>query len=278
MGLKITILCDNHVGRKGMLAEHGFCALIEVNNSMYLFDTGESGFAVVKNAQNMNIDLRMIDCIILSHGHYDHANGLEEVLRYTGSKKVISSSLIFQDRYSIIDSQKRYNGIKFKKEYLELTLYANFNYINNFSEINNKVYCSGLVPMNNEYEILNDGFKIKDYKGNFIKDEFEDENSLIINTDKGLVVVTGCAHRGIVNIMQYAKSKLKKRIYAIIGGLHLIGCTDEHFNFLCNYLEAEGVDFIYPSHCTGFNQICKMKSKFHNKVRTAFCGDIVYIN
>ncbi len=275
--MKITILCDNNVARSGILAEHGFSALIEINNTKYLFDTGASGHVVAKNSLILGIDLKEIDSIIISHGHYDHAGGLEEILKITGKKSIIANQQIFQDKYSIRNDKKVFSGIKYKKAYLENTLGADFNFIKGFTRIKNNVYLTGIVPMNNEYEKIPPTFKTSDEKGNIIHDNFQDENSLVIDTEKGLVVITGCAHRGVVNIIQFAQTQLNKDIFAIVGGMHLIGCKDDHFNHVTNFIKEQNVPFIYPSHCTGFKRICELKSFFPTKVYPAFSGEIISI-
>lgn len=275
--MKITILCDNNVGKSGILAEHGFSALIEINNAKYLFDTGASGHVVARNALILGIDLKEIDSIIISHGHYDHAGGLEEILKITGKKSIIANHQIFQDKYSIRKDKKVFSGIKYKKAYLENTLEADFNFIQGFVKIERDVYLTGIVPMNNEFEKISPAFKTTDENGNIILDNFQDENSLIIDTEKGLVVITGCAHRGVVNIMQYAQTQLNKDIYAIVGGMHLIGCKDDHFNHVANFIKEQNVGFIHPSHCTGFKRICELKSFFPTKVYPSFSGDTISI-
>ncbi len=270
--LKITILADNYA-YKLPNAEWGFSAFVEYEDRKYLFDTGNSGTCVVRNAEQCNIDLRAIDGIILSHGHYDHANGLEAVLKASGGKNIIAHPNVFDKKLSVRKSNKKFSGIKFTKEYLELTLQANFFFHSGFYQIYDNIYTTGEVPLKNIYEKIAPHFKVLKDNGQIVKDEFLDDNSLIINTADGLVIVFGCAHRGIVNIMEYAKEKLNKNIYAIIGGTHLIEADEEHLNFVVDYIKEQDIKLIAPNHCTGMDNITKLKQIFPDRVKPAFCGE-----
>lgn len=270
--LKITILADNYAYKLSN-AEWGFSAFIEYDDRKYLFDTGNSGDCVVKNAELCNINLRNIDGIILSHGHYDHANGLEAVLKASGGKNIIAHPNIFDKKLSTRKSNKRFTGIKFTKEYLELTLNANFFFHSGFYQIYDNLYASGEVPLSNDYEKIPIHFKILQDDGSIKRDNFLDDNSFIINTKRGLIIVVGCAHRGVVNIMEYAKNKLGKDIYAILGGTHLMESNEEQFNYVVDYIKKQDITLIAPNHCTGMDKITRLKQIFPDRVKPAFCGE-----
>ena len=122
MGFRITILCENLVGRLVGSGEHGFSAFIETEQGNYLFDTG-SGYSIISNSLALDRDLRTIKKIFLSHGHYDHTGGLPDVLRLKGKVDVHAHSHVFLDRYKIVQEEDRetrhYIGIPYKKRYLE---------------------------------------------------------------------------------------------------------------------------------------------------------------
>ena len=118
MKMKITIICENTVGRRVGLGEHGFSALIETGQGNYLFDTG-SGRSVVKNSLELNKDLRTVKRIFLSHGHFDHSGGLPEVLKVKGEVDVHAHPDIFLDRIHLIRENeketRKFIGIPYKK-------------------------------------------------------------------------------------------------------------------------------------------------------------------
>jgi len=146
--MKITIICENTVGRRVGLGEHGFSALIETDHGNYLFDTGR-GASVVKNFLELNKDLRTLKKIFLSHGHYDHTGGLPEVLILRGKVDVHCHPHVFVDRVHLVEENgketKRFVGIPFKRSYLE-SLGANFIVNKDFSEIEKGVFLTGEVP------------------------------------------------------------------------------------------------------------------------------------
>lgn len=276
MNLKITILVENYADSLPF-SEWGFSAFIELGEKKYLFDTGYSGSSLIANAKTSGINLKNINGIILSHGHYDHTGGLKEVLEETGAKEIITHPAVFHKKYTITNKNKVYGGIKYTKEYLEDVLGASFNFQEKFYKISEKIYMTGEVPITNDFEKIPQQFQIKVSDNEYVPDTFLDDNSIIINTDKGLVIIFGCAHRGIVNIMNYAKEKLNNKIRAIIGGTHLIGASEDHFNYVINYLKNENISLIAPGHCTGMDKIYQIKSHFPNETNPAFCGKIFYL-
>ena len=229
MEFRITVLCENFVGRLVGSGEHGFSAFIETKQGNYLFDTG-SGHSIVANSLILNKDLKSIKKIFLSHGHYDHTGGLPDVLRLKGKVDVHVHPHIFLDRFKIIkeeDKQTRqYIGIPYKNRYLE-ALGANFLSNNTFLEVEKDVFLTGEVPRKTSFE-KPDPRLFSEIDGKINQDIFLDDQSLILNTDKGLILILGCAHSGVVNIINHVINKTgKEKFYAILGGTHLDFLTPE---------------------------------------------------
>ena len=152
--MKITIICENTVGRRIGLGEHGFSAFIERHRGSYLFDTG-SGHSVVRNSLELSKDLRTIKKIFLSHGHYDHTGGLAEVLKLKGKVDVHAHPHVFLDRIHVIKENeketKQFVGLPYKKKYLE-SLGANFIFNKDFMEVEKGVFLTGEVPRKTSFE------------------------------------------------------------------------------------------------------------------------------
>ncbi|MFC2042460.1 MBL fold metallo-hydrolase [Chloroflexota bacterium] len=259
MEIKITTLSENSAN-SGFLAEWGLSMVVEVEGLKVLFDTG-SGHAALHNAQILGVDLSTVDCIVLSHGHYDHTGGLREVLRRTGPKKVIGHPDIWQHRYARPSGQKeRYVGIPFVREGLE-SLGASFTLSKESVKLSDSVMTIGEIPLTIDYEDIDPGLYFKE-NGEERPDTFTDDLAMIVDTEFGLVVILGCAHRGIINTLRHARKLTgKELIYAAIGGTHLFRASEERLASTAAALAEMGVQRLGVSHCTGFAASAYLVSK-----------------
>ncbi len=276
--IKLTVLAENYVPTSiGLKGEHGFSVLIQKNNKTYLFDTGQFG-TCVDNALTLGCDLREIEKIFLSHGHYDHCGGLEAVVKSIGHPvEVIGHSSIYDKKYAVTkDHGTRFIGIKTDRTYLESTLDAKFNFQDGFYKVDDGVWLTGEVPFSNEFESIPDYLQVE-HNGKMSKDTFVDDNSVVIDTGKGLLVIFGCAHRGMVNILSYIKKILGKNIYGIVGGTHLFNAKLEHIEFVKQFIKKEDIKLFAPAHCTGIKNIIDFTKDFPEITKPAFCGTVFEI-
>ena len=277
--MRITIICENTVGRLIGLGEHGFSAFIETDQGNYLFDTG-SGHSIVKNSLELNKDLRTIRKIFLSHGHYDHTGGLPEVLKLRGKVDVHAHPHIFLDRVHVIKENekeiKRFVGLPFKKSYLE-TLGANFVLNKEFNEIEKGIFLTGEVPRKTSFE-KPDSRLFAEVDGKMNLDIFSDDQSLILDTEKGLILVLGCAHSGMVNIIHHVLNKTgKEKFYAILGGTHLDFLTKEQSNESIEALKRFQVEKIGACHCTGMRAAFRLHQEFGDRFFYGHVGSMLEI-
>ncbi|MFC1874010.1 MBL fold metallo-hydrolase [Chloroflexota bacterium] len=262
MEIKITTLSEN-TANHDCLAEWGLSILVELDGSRILMDTGRS-FSAVHNAQLMGIDLATIDCIVISHGHLDHTGGLREVLRIRGEVDVIAHPDIFSAKYSRRDQQPlRYSGIPFLREELE-SRGARFKLVKEPVHVTEHVMTTGEIPMLSGYEAVEDNLFVKE-DDQFRPDPLADDLALVIDADFGLVVILGCAHRGIVNTLRQAQKLTgKELVYAVIGGTHLFPASEDRVERTIADLKELGIQRLGVSHCTGFHASARLAQEFED--------------
>jgi 7,8-dihydropterin-6-yl-methyl-4-(beta-D-ribofuranosyl)aminobenzene 5'-phosphate synthase len=277
--MKITIICENTVGRRVGLGEHGFSALIETDHGNYLFDTGR-GASVVKNSLELDKDLRTVKKIFLSHGHYDHTGGLPEVLAVRGQVDVHCHPHVFLDRVHMVEENgketKRFVGIPFKRSYLE-SLGANFIVNKDFSEIEEGVFLTGEVPRKTSFEKL-DPKLYTEIDGRTEPDVFLDDQSLVLDTKRGLLIILGCAHSGLINILNHVIQKTGKvRFHAIVGGTHLDFLAPEQLEESIKALKEIQIERIGASHCTGMTGAFRLRQEFGDRFFYGHVGSTLNI-
>lgn len=239
--MKISVLVDNSAKRNSnVFAEHGLSLHIACSGSNFLFDTGATDL-YIKNAENMNVDLSKIDCIVFSHNHYDHTGGLKY---FPNKVKVVAQKYAFYSRMNyknnLAELDKRFKVVAVDSEPLELS--ENFIFL-------------AKVPRINDFEGKKNFGKLLLPSQEIVDDFCEDDSALIYKSLDGIIIITGCSHSGICNITQYAQSVVEKKwglskIKAIIGGFHLINASEELLKRIAIILKNCGVEEVYPCHCT----------------------------
>jgi 7,8-dihydropterin-6-yl-methyl-4-(beta-D-ribofuranosyl)aminobenzene 5'-phosphate synthase len=276
MRFRVTILCDNSVGPiSGTLGEHGFSALVEWGDGSLLFDTG-GGDTLLHNATRMNRDLRQVSAVALSHGHYDHTGGLRQFLQLAGTKPVYAHPALFTPRYRVKDNGEALSiGIPVGEEYLR-GIGAAFEFTDGSREIAPSIFLTGSVPRRNDFELGDSGL-FCDSKGCHA-DPLGDDQSLVIFGEKGLVLLLGCCHAGLINTIDAARELTGvERVQAVIGGTHLGFCSQKQLGATVNALRRMGVGKIYGAHCTGFTAAAKLHQELPGIYHHAMVGTSVEI-
>lgn len=276
MTIKATVLCENCVfNNNGAIAEHGWAVYLETNQGNFLFDTGQ-GKAIINNALYFKKELSIIKGIIISHHHWDHTGGLFDVLQQTGKIKVYSHPDIFKNSYSVRNSVKRNIGIPFRREILE-SKGAEFVFNTEPKEIIPGMLLSGEIPRQTLFEKGDKKLMVEDKTG-FIQDKIFDDQTLIIKTDKGLFIVLGCSHSGIVNILNYAiKMTGQEHIHTIIGGTHLGPADEETREQSIESLKEFDIERIGVSHCTGLEVSARLSQEFKDRFFYCNVGTMVEV-
>ncbi len=273
---RLTILCENCVfGNIGAIAEHGWAVFIETDQGNFLFDTGQ-GKSIVNNAQYFNKDLSTIKGIIISHHHVDHTGGLLDVLEQIDKVKVYSHPGLFKNSYVIDKGKQRNIGIPFRREILE-SRGAQFKFNTNFREIVPDLMLSGEIPRLTEFEKGSKRFLLKTKEG-YAQDLIIDDQTLIVNTEKGLIIILGCSHSGMINIINHIIDKTgQNHIRTIIGGTHLGPASEETKEKTIQALKKFDIEKIGVSHCTGLETSMRLFQEFGDRFFFCNVGSIIDI-
>lgn len=266
MTTRLTILCENCVAIPfGVVGEHGFACFIETPDGNYLFDTGQ-GFGILQNAAALKKDLASIQSIMISHGHYDHTGGLPLVLGVRGAVDVFGHPDMFSERYWTNGDERRFIGIPFRREFLEARG-ARFRFSQEFVEVGPGVWLTGEIPRRTDFEKGDANMIALTTQGETQHpDPLKDDLSLAVDTPKGLVLVLGCAHAGMVNIIDHIMETLNRdRIYAVIGGTHLGFSGDEQFEETLKTLDRFRIEKIGVSHCTGLIKAAQLHARLGDR-------------
>lgn len=279
--LKLTVIMDNIIPNIGgapcFAGEAGLSYLIEYQGQKILFDTGQSG-AIIHNLSLLGVQPMNLDMIVLSHNHYDHTGGLLKVLQQGGKRlPVYANKGIFEPHYAVTDTSRRFIGIPFCQEQLT-ALGADWHLSDGPQEILPNLILSGKVPRVTDFEKGDGKFRMVCSDGCECLDIVEDDASLYYKTDRGLVVIGGCTHSGLVNTVEHGLVLTGlNRLAGWIGGTHLGPVAKEQQELTLDALERYQPDFVASSHCTGFNVMTQLRSRFGEKFIPAVVSTVIEI-
>ncbi|MGI6468756.1 MAG: MBL fold metallo-hydrolase [Syntrophomonadaceae bacterium] len=265
MKTDLTILVENTTSHQALIGEWGFAALLNIDDHKLLFDTGQ-GDALFINSLQLGIPLEETEEIVISHGHFDHCGALLKLLKQIGPRPVTAHPRIFVKRYAVAPSGRRIEvGCPFSEaEAVEAG--ARFRYSDKPLEIYPGVYITGTIPRRTAYEDAGGRFVLQSGE-DLIEDYIEDDMALVIDHPQGLIILSGCAHAGTVNTLEYAREITGKRhIQAYIGGTHLMNASSERMEATLSALLDELPDRIMIGHCTGFYPAAQLYQALGHRV------------
>lgn len=256
--MKLSVLTENTASAH-FKAEFGLSYFIEQDGKNILFDTGSTD-VFLNNAQKLNIDLNKVDLVVLSHGHWDHGNGL----KYLNYKKLLCHPEAFKRRYH--EQDHSYIGLELSFE--EIKQKFDLKTSSKPWQITENIWFLGEIPRLNDFESRTTSFIDENNEADFVPDD-----SALAIIEKGkLNVVTGCSHSGICNIVEYARMVTETReINTVIGGFHLKE-NDLQTKQTIRYFKEQKVKNIYPSHCTQLPALAAFYAEF--KIRQVQSGQV----
>ena len=269
--MKVKMLLENTSANPNLKSAHGLSIYIETAKHKILFDVGPNNY-FIENALALGIDLSTVDTVVISHGHIDHGGGLKSFLKLNASAKIYVQKNIFTKHYSNrgpdkisdigLNAELESNEqIIFVKDYLKID-----EELELFADVKNKYF----MPSDNKDLLQQQGQEL-------LADDFQHEQNLIINSNNKTVVVAGCAHKGILNIMDKAMTIIKAEADYVIGGFHLYSnsrqiCEDsakiQQIALALNNLTTQ----FYTGHCTGIKPFEMLRAVMGEKIKYISTG------
>jgi 7,8-dihydropterin-6-yl-methyl-4-(beta-D-ribofuranosyl)aminobenzene 5'-phosphate synthase len=261
-----TMLADEGIG------EWGYAALVEADGKRILFDTGARPRTVLDNARELGIDLSSVEDVVLSHNHGDHTGGLVTLRRElaTSNPRALARAHVGEGIFArrVSPSGVDSNGLLPEKAAYEASG-ARFVVHGKAVEIAPGVWLTGPVPRIHPEKSYASGLTLELPTGT-APDTIPEDGSLVIATAQGLVVLTGCGHAGIVNIVEHARKLVPSApLLAVIGGLHTFDASDELLAWTGKELKAAGIRYLLAAHCTGIEATFRLRQELGLERRTA---------
>ncbi|MBV9998515.1 MAG: MBL fold metallo-hydrolase [Verrucomicrobia bacterium] len=279
--LKVTVLSTMLTDAAGV-GEWGFSALVEVAGKRLLFDAGGRPDTVLNNARELGIDLSGVEDAILSHHHWDHVTGLVTLRRELSKanpnalcrahvgrgiflERLIPPGAMASGRMSMAEVKSGYEALGGKFiEYAEP------------KELFAGVWLTGPVPRPYPEKNYPAGIHLRDPSGKLLEDNIPEDQSLVLDTAKGLVVLTGCGHAGLINILTYARQTVRPDtpVYAALGGFHLFAAKADALAWTADKLKGFGVAQILGAHCTGIEPVYYFRERLGLERKACVVGAV----
>jgi len=270
--LKVTIL-STMLADEG-IGEWGFAALVEADWKRILFDTGARPNTVLENAKELKIDLSGVQDVVLSHFHYDHTAGLMSLRRELSKSNPAALSRVHVGKGIFLERRSLFSNrmIAMKKD--NEATGGKFIEHDKPEEIVPGVWLSGPVPRLHPEKNYPAGVEVARTEG-WVEDDLPEDQSLIFNTPRGLVLLAGCGHAGIINTLEYARKFIRPApVNAVLGGFHLYDAKEEQLDWTGEKLKEFQIIQILGAHCTGIESLYRLRQRLGLSRRFCAVGTV----
>jgi len=261
--VELTMLVENEARGRGIIGEHGLSYFLKTKDHKILFDCGQ-GMALPNNVKKLNIPIEEVDHIILSHGHYDHCGGLPYVLENNSIAEIWMHPQATQAKYSaglkvkpgIILTRDKIHQVS--SDYMEAKQFTSpkrrIHLTESPTEVVPGLWVTGKVERKTDYEDTGGAFYL-DPDGKKM-DPIDDDMSIFFKSSKGLIIILGCAHAGVINTINHIlKFTGEHKVHTLIGGMHLLLADDSRIKKTIEEFQRMGIEYMGPCHCTGVKPV-----------------------
>ena len=280
--MKLRFLVDNRTEDSRCQAEWGLSILIETREKKILFDAGASPM-FAENAQRLGVDLSLVDALVISHGHYDHTEGVPAFTERNEKAPIYLHKDALYETYGetdgVIDQEPC--GIRWKQTYIDsirdrltftegiVPLYNNVSIVGNIPDYED------YPPTENFYRRVTSADALGQPQSKLEKDPMTHEQVLVVEEERGLFIFSGCGHRGVIPTIRYINDIFpEKKIVGLIAGMHLFPATAEERTKIVQAIGASDVEYVFPVHCTGIEGILELRNLLGKRCVVASCGHV----
>lgn len=243
-----TLMDDKGSEHLQLCPKHGLSYFIQTSEINILFDCGSDGTAI-ENAKRMNVPFRTADCVVCSHSHYDHSGGFPDFIEAGVKPLLYTGRDFFEPKYAFDGVKYTYLGAGFGEEYLAEHRVCRKE-CGDVLQLSDHCYLFGSFARTHDCETIPERF-VRGNPPQCVRDDFRDEVCLALSTSRGLVVVVGCSHPGILNMLTTVSQRLEQPVYAVLGGTHLMEADDARITNTIDEMKQMGLKVIGLSHCSG---------------------------
>jgi len=271
--IRITVLVENSVHRQGLVAEHGLSFHVQSGEHSLLFDTGQTDL-VLLNAETLRLTFDHLEAVVLSHGHHDHTGGAPVVLDASPNARVYLHPAAFAKKFSR-NPNGQLRSIGMSEDVEKAIRHSAGGYVQTIgpTEIGEGVFATGEIPRVVAGEDTGGAFFL-DAEGTR-PDPMLDDQALVIDLGRSVVLLLGCAHSGVINTLDHVRHLTGgKPVSAVIGGLHLGTAREERIQQTIARLRDTQLEILAPAHCTGWPAMARLWQAFPEICRSASVGTV----
>lgn len=271
--MKFTFLSENKTDNPGCDAEHGLSIYIETEEMILLFDTGASNL-FERNARRKHVDLTKPQALVISHGHYDHTEGVPRFCQINRTAPVYIHKDAFSQCYGMVGDKidEKSCSLQWSQEERE-KMEERFHLTDGPLWLTDNIVISGTIPDVPGNEPTERFFEKKP-DGQMVPDPMNHEQFLAIrNGEMGIFIFSGCSHKGVIPVLEYTKQLFPgEKIAGLIAGMHLFSASQAMRAAVVEKVVKEHPDLVMPVHCTGIDAICMLKAELGHKCVVATAG------